>query len=110
MGEIIIGVAVFLAASFVFLWACVSIAQWIERLGQRMKAKIPGDPDRWVCPSCKAVFEKTPYMKSMSREPEARVIVLASQNPRCPACQAELDGQKMLDGRYDLRSSQGAKQ
>jgi len=103
--EFLIALAAILVAGYFFIWGCLYLVQWIERGAEKLKAKIPGarDPNRWACPFCKAVFEKTPQMKSMSREPGATIVVLASQNPRCPGCHAELDGQKMLDGRYDLR-------
>ena len=103
----IIGIAVFLGASYLFIMGCLYFVQFIEKIEKKVKASYGADTDRWVCPFCKGVFEKSPQMKALSRDPDATVMILASQNPRCPACHAELDGQKMLDGRYDLRRSRG---
>jgi len=97
-------ISLLITAFAIFLGAAVVAGLLIQAGVIKIPKPARGrDRDRWVCPFCKAVFEKTPQMKSMSREPDATVVVLASQNPRCPGCHAELDGQKMLDGRYDLR-------
>lgn len=65
------------------------------------------DLSRWVCPHCDAVFRKDPVQIELAKRRRARrdpsiVIAAASRNPSCPRCAKELDGQKFLDGSYDL--------
>ncbi len=66
-----------------------------------LAARSTSGHDRWVCPSCKSIFQKTSIMMAMQRS-DATVIGMASRNPRCPACGVELDGRRFMSGGYDL--------
>ena len=58
----------------------------------------------WKCPHCGAENLKSRFWRE-AEAAEATLVIIASQNPKCPKCSVPVDGQKLLSGGYDIHHS-----